>query len=92
LTTVFQLLENALAPFVGGADAAGAILGLSVVIILFVGFLLMFGKEFFRTNAGFIIMIVVVSFVSAPGVDWFPLWVPFLLVLSLAFLYWQKYL
>jgi hypothetical protein len=92
MTTIFNLLENALAPYVGGADAAGAILGLSVILILFIGFLLMFGKEFFRTNGGFIVMIIAVSFVSAPGVDWFPLWVPFLLVFTLAFLHWQKYL
>ncbi len=92
MSTLFNLLENALAPYVGGADSAGAILGLATVIIFLAGFTIMFGKEFIRSTSGFILVVVIVAFVSAPGVDWFPLWVPFLLVLSLAFLYWQKYL
>lgn len=90
--TIFNDLENALAPYVGGADAAGAILGISVIIIALFGFVIAFGKDILRGNTGLILMMIFVAFVSAPGVDWFPLWVPFMIVLSLAFLYWIKWL
>lgn len=90
--TIFSQLQNALAPYVGGADASGLILGTTTIVILFTGFLIMFGKDFFRGSTGFIFLLIGVSIVSAPGIGWFPLWVPFLIVLSLAFLYWQKYL
>lgn len=92
MSTVFDLLRNALAPYVGGSDAAGLILGFTTIMIVFIGFLIMFGRDFFKTNAGIILMLVIVGFVSAPGVGWFPLWIPFLIVLTMAFLYWQKYL
>jgi uncharacterized membrane protein len=88
--TVFSDLENALAPYVGGADASGAILGLTVIIIAFVGFRFLFGQDFLRSQTGLIIMLVIIGFVSAPGVDWFPLWVPFLVVLIIAIQYWHR--
>ena len=57
---------------------------------IFVGFLIGFGKDFFKGNTGFVIMMVVIGFASAPGIDWFPLWVPFLIVVALALMYWTK--
>jgi len=88
--TIFNDLENALSPYVGGNDSAGAILGISTIVIFFVGFLIGFGKDFFKGNTGFVIMMVVIGFASAPGIDWFPLWVPFLIVVALALMYWTK--
>jgi len=90
--TIFNDLENALAPYVGGADSAGAILGIATIFIVFFGFLIAFGRDVFRGNFGLILMIIVVSFVSAPGIDWLPLFVPFVLVVILGFLYWSKWL
>lgn len=93
MSTVFDMLKLALAPFVGGPDAAGMILGLSVIVIWFTGFLLMFGRDLFnKPTTGLVMLLIPVAFVSAPGVNWFPIWVPFLIVLALAFMYWQKYL
>lgn len=90
--TIFNDLTNALAPYVGGATAAGAIIGASFIFLMFAAFVFMFGRDVLNKQTGTILMLVVVSFASAPGVDWFPLWVPFLIVLTLAFMYWQKYL
>jgi len=90
--TIFNDLENAIAPYVGGNDAAGAILGITVIIISLFGFLIAFGRDVFRGNTGIVVMLIFVSFVSAPGVDWFPLYVPFMIILTLAFLYWIKWL
>lgn len=90
--TIFDQLKNALAPFVGGSDASGMILGMIVVGCFLAGFVLLFGKDFLKGTTGIILMIVVISFVSAPGVGWFPIWIPFLLIISLGLIYWQKYL
>jgi len=88
--TIFNDLENALAPYVGGGDAAGAILGITVIFIIMFGFLIAFGRDFFGRQSGLVLLLIIVGFVSAPGVDWFPIWVPFLIVLVLAFQYWMK--
>ena len=90
--TIFNDLENAIAPYVGGNDPAGAILGITTIIVALFGFLIAFGKDVFRGNTGIIIMLIFVAFVSAPGVDWFPLYVPFMIIFSLAFMYWMKWL
>ena len=90
--TVFNDLEAALAPYVGGNDAAGAILGISTIFIVFFGFLISFGRDVFRSNFGLIIMLIVIGFVAAPGIDWFPIYVPFVIVAILGFLYWAKWL
>lgn len=88
--TIFNDVENALAPYVGSADAAGAILAVGTIFAAFFGVLIAFGKDVFKGQTGMIILLIVVSFVSAPGVDWFPLWVPFVIIVALAFLYWLR--
>lgn len=90
--TVFDQLASALAPFVGGVGAAGFILGSITIIILFAGFVIMFGKDILNKQTGSILMLFGVALVSNPVVNWYPLWVPFLMVVGLAFMYWQKYL
>lgn len=93
MSTIFTALADALGPWVGGTDVAGAILGISTITIFMAGFTIMFGKEFMKTPTGLVLMLIVVCFVSIPTiVAWFPVWIPFLIVVALAFMYWQKYL
>lgn len=91
--TIFTDLASYLGQWLGGSDVAGAILGMATITIFLIGFTIMFGKDFMKTQSGFVLMLVVIAFCSIPNVTgWFPIWVPFLIVLSLALLYWQKYL
>lgn len=96
MSTIFDALANALAPFVGGVGAAGFLLGTITIIALLVGFVIMFGKDILNKQSGFVLLIFAIALVSIPsnigGPGWYPIWVPFVLVLSLAFMYWQKYL
>lgn len=88
--TIFNDFENALAPLVGGNDAAGAIIGISVIFVTMFGIRIAFGPDSMRGQTGLILFLIMVGFVSAPGVDWFPLYVPLLIVLIMAFMYWMK--
>jgi hypothetical protein len=88
--TIFDDLKNALAPYVGGADASGMIIGLAIILVFSFGMLIAFGKEFFKGVQGLVFLIMMVAFVSAPGVSFWPLWVPFLIVVSLLIIYWSK--
>ena len=92
MSTIFDLVTNALAPYVGGVGAAGFILGSTTIILLFTGFAIMFGKDIFNKQTGLTLFLFGVALVSNPVVNWYPLWVPFLIILGLAFAYWQKYL
>lgn len=91
--TVFTDLANALGVYVGGSAVAGAILGLITITIFLIGFTIMFGKDFMKTQSGFVLMLVIIGFMSIPDVvGWFPIFIPFLIVLALALMYWLKYL
>ena len=91
--TIFTDLASSLGNYVGGPAVAGAILGLITITIFLIGFTIMFGKDFMKTQSGFVLMLVIIGFVSIPDVvGWFPIWKPFLIVLALALMYWQKYL
>lgn len=91
--TIFTDLAAALGQFVGGPDVAGAILGLATITIFLTGFTIMFGRDFIKSQSGFILMLVIIGFVSIPNVvGWFPIWIPFLIVIVLALSYWQKWL
>jgi hypothetical protein len=91
--TVFTDLAASLGVYVGGSDVAGAILGLTTITIFLAGFTIMFGRDFIKSQTGFILMLTVIGFVSIPNVvGWFPIWIPFLMVLVLALSYWQKWL
>jgi hypothetical protein len=52
----------------------------------------MFGRDFIKSQTGFVMFLAIVGLLSIPNVTgWIPYWVPLLIVLSLAFMYWQKY-
>lgn len=91
--TIFTDLANWLGIYVGGSGVAGAILGLATITIFMIGFTIMFGKDFMKTQSGFVLMLVVIGFVSIPDVvGWFPIFIPLLIILALALMYWQKWL
>jgi hypothetical protein len=93
MSTIFTELASALAPYVGGFDVAGAILAMITIGCIMAGFTLMFGRDFIKSQTGFVLFLAIVGFLSIPNVTgWIPIWVPFLIVLSLALIYWQKYL
>lgn len=96
MSTLFDALANALGQYVGGTAAAGFLLGTATIIILLIGFVLLFGKDVLNKTTGLMLMIFGMALVSVPssagGPGWYPIWVPFAVVLTLAFMYWQKWL
>lgn len=83
-------MANALSPYVGSAEAGGAVLGITTVIVAIIGVTIALGKENMKGVLPIAIVVLVTAFVSIPDVGWFPLWVPFVLVVILAFLFWVK--
>lgn len=84
--TIFDDLANALAPYVGGVAVAGMVLAFAFIVTVFICLMLFLSTTSHGSSdmSTTMLISIFIGFIFSAVVGWLPIWVPFLLLIYIA--------